>query len=83
MKSLTKKKLATVIVGLFSLEKRRLKIAKGLQSVKVFSSTAPKKSFEKSHNVEKKLKGGPFGLVRYCVTRETFLVQFPGPTGAI
>ena len=27
MESLTKKKLATVIVGLFSLEKRRLKIA--------------------------------------------------------
>ena len=35
----------------------------------------PKK---KSRNAEKKLRMGPFGLVRYCVTQETFLVQFPG-----
>ena len=33
----------------------------------------------------KKLKEGPFSLVRYCTLRgkkeKTFLVQFPGPTG--
>ena len=33
------------------------KIAKGLQCIKVFSSTAPDNVFEKSHNAEK-LKGG-------------------------
>ena len=83
----------------------------------------PKSFFEQSHNAEKKLEGGPFGIFQhpFCrktkkklkgdhlknfflkkslnaektergtlwsrpvlyVTRETFLVQFPGPTGAI
>ena len=44
-------------------------MAKGLQSVKAFSSTAPEIFFlKKSHNAEK-LKGGPFSLVRYCMLR--------------
>ena len=36
-----------------------------------------KKNFErKSHSAEKNLKGGPFGLVRYCMLRgKPFLVQ--------
>ena len=36
----------------------RLKIAKGHQSSKVFSSTAPKKFFEKSLATAKKIEGG-------------------------
>ena len=39
-----------------------------------------KDSEKKSHKVEKKLKGGPFSLSRYCMLRgkrgKTFLVQF-------
>ena len=39
---------------------------------------------KKSRTVPKKIKGGPFGLVRYCMLRgETFLVQLLGPTGTI
>ena len=41
---------------------------------------------KKSHNAEKNLKGGPFGLARYGMLRgktgKTFLVQFARPNGA-
>ena len=44
----------------------------------------PKK---KSHNAEKRLKGGPFGLARYGMLRgktgKTFLVQLSRPNSAI
>ena len=73
------------------------KLAKGLQSVKVFSSqylknpknwTELARNFEKkSHIAEKKLKGGPFSLSRYCMIRgkrgKTFLVQFARPNDSI
>ena len=39
-----------------------------------------------SLNAEENLKGGPLSLARNCMLRgkrETFLVQFPGPTGTI
>ena len=39
------------------------------------------KNMKKVAQCRKKTKGVPFGLVRYCVTRETFLVQFPGLRG--
>ena len=35
------------------------KKAKGLQSVQVFSSTAPEKNEKKSHNAKEKRKGDP------------------------
>ena len=42
---------------------------------------------EKVSQCGKKLKGGPFGLARYCMSRgktgKTFLVQFVRPNGAI
>ena len=45
-----------------------------------FQSFSPKKS----HSVEKKLKGGTvWSRPVLYVTRETFLVQFLGPTGTI
>ena len=47
----------------------RLKIAKGLQSVKVFSSTAPGIFFEKGLTMPKKMKGDPLfssGFVCYA-----------------
>ena len=41
--------------------------------------------FEKKAHNAKKTEGGPFSLARYCMLRgkkgNTFLVQFPGPTG--
>ena len=62
------------------------KIAKGLQNVKVLVNLEPfmKTNFEKSRTVPKKSKGGTLRSrpVLY-VTRETFLVQFFGPTGII
>ena len=60
------------------------KIVKGLQRVKAFSSTAPEKLFEKSLTMPKKNERGTFWSrpVLY-LTRETFLVQIPGPIGAI
>ena len=39
---------------------------------------------KKSRNLEKKTeRGDPLASPVLYVTRETFLVQFPGPTGAI
>ena len=39
---------------------------------------------KKSLAMPKKLKGGPFGLVRHCMLcGKLFLVLFPGPTGEI
>ena len=42
---------------------------------------------KKSHNAEKKLKGGPFGLARYGTLRgkigKTFLVHLARPNSAI
>ena len=42
---------------------------------------------KRSHSAEKKTKGGPFSLDRYCMLREKkrkpFLVQFAGPKCSI
>ena len=76
--------------------KRRLKIAKELQSVKVLVKWGPfneEKNFQ-SPIMPKKTERGlnssssrPFSLARLCMLRgekgKTLLVQFPGPTGAI
>ena len=39
-------------------------------------------SKKKSHNAEKTKRGTFWSRPALYVTRETFLVQFPGPTGA-
>ena len=64
-------------------------IAKGLQIVEVLSSTATEKpkSFGRNWCARKKTERvkplvSP-GIVRYAEKKETFLVQFPRPTGAI
>ena len=57
------------------------KIAKGHQSFKVFSSAVLKFFLIKSHNAEKKLKGGPFGIFLYPVSRKTQNKLKGGPFG--
>ena len=42
-----------------------------------------KKIEKKSHSTEKNLKGDPLVSLVLYVTRETFFVQFLGPTGTI
>ena len=60
-----------------------------LQNIKKLKGDPSGKSFfpeKKSHNTEKKLKGGPFGLARYGMLRgktgKLFWFSSLGPIGA-